>query len=639
MRGSAPFVIAIMAAGLCALFIARVPPLQMLLLRIALPAALALPIVLAALGAGASLRCVAELATTRTLAREFTLTHAAADLVCGLPLFGSACFLVGLISTSTLALLAPLSLFASVGAWIGVQAARRDAHSASTPVTSANFLIAGALGLGAAIAQLPPFTLDEVAYHLAVPKLWLIEGHVIELPLNSHSYFPFGIESAALPSLALAGDMGAIAFHFAVLETYAAGLYLLQAWLREHTDARVAMFATACIACTPALVVTSGTAWIDAPFLAITFALAAAIDRALRNATPCATRELCAVVIAVAAGALTKYTWPLVLVAAFAAAVPRALRLRVMPRLASAGLVGLTLGSLFFARNLIWTGNPLAPFLDPVAPHVAAFNEGSTPYAVLANYIYDPIMADESLGPLLFASCLGFVLRSRALRSADYLCALGVSSAALLGCVAISRAAGRILLPFASLCACAGVLAMLQSSEPLPRARRAVERVLFAAAVLQLVFLVSVVAEYGPFDVLRQSDLDVVAKHRPTSRVALWLDSVLPNGSRTLALGIHESYWFKHSVRTAGNFDGPRVAAYLRGLSPDALHHKLRTDGFTHVAIYAKQLIVASEHERGRRAEAVTSLDKSTAGALRAMLAAHARVVAQSQDVTLLVLR
>ena len=40
-------------------------------------------------------------------------------------------------------------------------------------------------------------------------------------------------------------------------------------------------------------------------------------------------------------------------------------------------------------------------------------------------------------------------------------------------------------------------------------------------------------------------------------------------------------------MRGGGNFDGPRVSAYLEQPTPEALYAKLKGDGITHVAVVA----------------------------------------------------
>ena len=63
------------------------------------------------------------------------------------------------------------------------------------------------------------------------------------------------------------------------------------------------------------------------------------------------------------------------------------------------------------------------------------------------------------------------------------------------------------------------------------------------------------------------------------------LDAELPPGSRTLIVGLNETYWFTHQVRGGGNFDGPRISRYLEALTPEALFARLKRDGITHVAV------------------------------------------------------
>src|SRR5262249_32100561 len=138
--------------------------------------------------------------------------------------------------------------------------------------------------------------------------------------------------------------------------------------------------------------------------------------------------------------------------------------------------------------------------------------------------------------------------------------------------------------------------------------------------------------------VIRTSEQAFIAHQRPMFPAIAWLDVTLPDDSKTLVLGVHESYWFGKRVRTAGNFDGPRVVAYLGAPSPVALYEKLRADGFTHVALYSNHLVIGSKQQSGRYAESVTSLDPQTADTLRTMLAHHARLLGEGQGVKLLAL-
>jgi len=70
----------------------------------------------------------------------------------------------------------------------------------------------------------------------------------------------------------------------------------------------------------------------------------------------------------------------------------------------------------------------------------------------------------------------------------------------------------------------------------------------------------------------------------PPAEVA-WLNETLPPRSRTLVVGMSETYWFARPVRAAGPFDGPRLASYVDVPVPEALRDRFRRDGITHVAI------------------------------------------------------
>src|SRR6185436_13696843 len=218
-------------------------------------------------------------------------------------------------------------------------------------------------------AQAPPVALDELVYHAAVPWQWTLEGRAAELSLNSHAYFPLGIESADLPLFAILGQLGGgIASHFLHLLAAIATIALIarrtQSWL-----------ATAAIATTPALAITAGWSLVDWPLAGLFVVLFVALESDDADTASAAT----------AAGLLTKYTFlPFALVAWLLA--------RKRPRWP------VLLGLVFFVRNLVLTGNPAMPFFSAGAPHVAGYRE-----LALADYIFDGSFIDESLGASLLA--------------------------------------------------------------------------------------------------------------------------------------------------------------------------------------------------------------------------------------------
>jgi hypothetical protein len=208
----------VIGAGLLAAFLLltlldRFVIVSGVLLRVGFPLLVAMAVGLAIVGAGFAVRALRG--------RVWRAHDAAArldlplDFLLGYPIFGALCFLVGTVRVSAWSLTPLVALFALFGAYALVR--RRELHGAPPePAPAHPFALAAiaVIFLCALIAaQAPPFSLDELTYHLAIPKAWLLEGRAIDLPLLSHSYFPLGIESADLPSLALLGDQGGVASH------------------------------------------------------------------------------------------------------------------------------------------------------------------------------------------------------------------------------------------------------------------------------------------------------------------------------------------------------------------------------------------------------------------------------------------
>ena len=466
------------------------------------------------------------------------------DFLLGYPIFGALCFLVGTLNVSSWSMGIVLVVCGVGGIYVVVR--RFETRPVAIPqVPSALALIALAFVFLCALiaAQAPPSSLDELAYHLAVPWTWVTEHRAIDLPLISHSYFPLGIESADLPLLTILGQIGGgIASHFLHLGAALATTAVLLRLARGNT------LAVAAIVTTPALALIAGWSLVDWPLIGICALLVLAIDDG----------DATTIAVAIAAGLLTKYTFVPFAVIAVGVAMFKGrtgesvLRLiRILP--------GLALGSIFFIRNLILTANPIAPFLSAAAPHVAAYR---APF--LSDYVFDGHFIDESLGASLIAACT---------LSAGALAWILVIVAVLLFLLAPSS---RILLPFLAI--------------PAARSIRPTHlmRVLLALSIVVQLFLIGYfVDRSGAFSLLAagSSDQEFLTKQRPSYATAQAIDALLPADARALVIGLNETYWFAHRVRGGGNFDGPRVSRYLELPTAEALYARLKSDGITHVAV------------------------------------------------------
>jgi hypothetical protein len=549
---------------------------ELLARRVGLPLFLAIVESAALIGTGFAVR---GLFLRRWAPGELDLAR---ELLIGYPLFGTACFLLGTLNVSSWTMGALLVLGAVGGAYaLARRFEIRPAEGAGytlDPITLV--VIAFVVACAFVVAQAPPTSLDELAYHLAVPWTWVKEHRAIELPLISHSYFPLGIESADLPLLSILGQSGAIASHFVHLGALLATIALLLRLARGNALAAAAVIAT------PAFALTAGWSLVDVPLVGICAAMVLDDD----NPGP-----------ALAAGLLTKYTF-----------APFALIVLLMRRRWNGGVIGgALLGSIFFIRNLVLTGNPIAPFLSAAAPHLAGYRN---PY--LSDYVFGASFVDESLGASLLAAC---TLSAGAL--AWILVAAGVALFFL-------APSSRVLLPFFAIPA-----ARAQASA------RVMRVLLVIAIAMQLLLIGWFVDRNGYFSLVSAaaSDEQFVAKQRPSTTTIAALDAALPASSRTLVVGLNETFWFTHRVRGGGNFDGPRMSRYLEAPTPEALLNRLRGDGITHVAVFAPPPPPTKDEKKIEERE--TTLSPEAQRALAMMLDRFAASVESRGNATLFTLR
>lgn len=544
------------AAYLLIVFADRFVLIELLVRRVGLPFLLACAEGLACIGAGWLIRRKPDVAM---------------NFAIGYPIFGTVCFLVGLLKISAWTMVPLVVIFAAAGVWsLRFEGGSKLPHSMAILVVVLCGLIA---------AQAPPHSLDELAYHLAIPWTWAKEGRAIDLPLISHSYFPLGVESADLPLFATLGINGGVASHFLHFFMAIAVVFLMAPF-----DGLVIL----AIISAPVLAVTAGWSLVDWNLLAVALALMRAID----------DDDRVTIAAAVAAGMLTKYTFlPFVAIAVWRARKP--------------ALIGAAAGSVFFLRNLFLTGNPVAPFFTALAPHVANYRIG----AYLSDYVFDGHFLDESLG----ASLIGTAVATAGL---TFWILFGIGVALFL-----LAPSARILVPFFAI----------------PASRAKIEwkpfRIAIAIAIaFQLSLVFFFIERDGVFALLagRDTEEDFLKKTRPSYETIAALDAALPPTSRTLVIGLNETYWFKHRVRGGGNFDGPRVSAYLEGATPEMLRERFQRDGITHVAVMNAPPATAVAKKIEERATALTPAAQRS---LAQMLDRYAANVAPQGNAALFTLR
>jgi hypothetical protein len=220
--------------------------------------------------------------------------------------------------------------------------------------------------------------------------------------------------------------------------------------------------------------------------------------------------------------------------------------------------------------------------------------------ATMRAYVFDPGIADESLGiALLLLVAAGLVLAARAESRRLFLFAASILATLVL---AVMMPSSRILVPSLACAALlGGVFAFTGSTLRMARALRVL---LFVAALMQMSIAIFYFDTLSAFGVMSSQ----MSEERFLSRIAFyeeakWADERLPAGSKTLVIGLNSLFWFEGAVRGGGNFDGPRMNAYLESGDAGALAARLREERFTHVAIFDRGLLAndALHRERATR--------------------------------------
>jgi hypothetical protein len=101
---------------------------------------------------------------------------------------------------------------------------------------------------------------DSIAYHLAVPKLWLQAGQIEFISFIHHSNFPFVVDNLFVWGLVWGGQAGAKAFSWMFLVFGALALFGLA---RGRFGVTAGLVAALLFVATPVIVWESGTAYID----------------------------------------------------------------------------------------------------------------------------------------------------------------------------------------------------------------------------------------------------------------------------------------------------------------------------------------------------------------------------------------
>jgi hypothetical protein len=453
-------------------------------------------------------------------------------------------------------------------------------------------------------ATTPVASPDELIYKLAIPRAYVLHGGMVELPLNSQSYFPAAVGLASLPALVMSGGIAAKLFHLAL---YLMALGILRR-VGDRLDPPAGLWGTTVVAWTPAWMLIAGWGWPDWGVVAL---LLLSYEPWLSFRETARANDAALSVLALAGALATRYTALLWLVA-FALAILFEWRRRRVPLgrlLLAVAAVLVVFGGFFYFRNLVWTGSPFAPFLLPDSPDVGRFRgETASGWGTILRGVdvFHPDIVDDSLGILL---PLGVLVSPLALRGRRFLELFAIGIAQLLVFITVaplSRLWMTALVPLALLGASAGVRLWRESPRPL-RLLLSVGAAVALCGQLVLVGYVFVASyDPGPYVVARETEEQYRFRTREFARPYAWIARFTPPSSRIFLIGENRTFDLARPAIAAGNLDGPRLSRYLsRFPTAAAFAEELRRLGVTHVVVHQPWYRV-----RAPDAPPLTMLDK-----------------------------
>jgi hypothetical protein len=482
-------------------------------------------------------------------------------------------------------------------------AASQDRWSAWEWALLGLLVLAGIATLGPALA--PPEFYDSLIYHLAVPQQYVLQHRMVPIEGNYYAHFPANMGMLYALGLLLRDGSFAQSLHWlcgalSVLALYGVG--------RRHLPRSEALLACALFALVPGVMLVSTYAIAD---LAITLFGTLGLAAVLEWWDSGDRRWLAAAGIATGLAMGTKYTAAAVVLLPLAAAVAARPRTTWKGRILGAAILAVTavlVLSPWLARNLVFTGNPAAPYFQHGSgtPELSDEIQRRLPKEAGAAQLAWHVLkgpwnasmrrlgAGGYLGPLFLVllPALPFVGRlPRIAAPAAIVAGAGVM------CWAATTQVTRYLMPV--LPAAALLAAMAARRLPRPLAAAAVGWPVLYGLYLYA-FLIVTIGSWGAVTGAEPAE-EYLARRVSYYPAARFLDS-LPSEAKVLLVGEGRGFYLPRSFRASTPFDPPALERYANGAADErSLLERLKHEGFTHLLVSGPEL----KRIRGMEADAI----------------------------------
>ncbi|MBF0202495.1 MAG: glycosyltransferase family 39 protein [Desulfamplus sp.] len=252
-------------------------------------------------------------------------------------------------------------------------------------------LISGVALVISLLASVPPVDRDALTHHLYVPRLYLQNGGIYEIPHLSFSYYPMNLDLLYMIPLYLGNDIIPKFIHFAFALATAAMIFH---YINRRMGRTLALLGALFFLTMPVIVRLSSTVYVDLGLICFMFASIMYIFRWIESGFKARYLVVSGIFCGLALG--TKYNgliglFLLGLFVPFIHSRYHAGEKRHAIRALCFGIIFVSAALMAFSpwmiRNTLWTGNPIYPLYNsvfnpkqnPVPEPLAAPLESSTP--------------------------------------------------------------------------------------------------------------------------------------------------------------------------------------------------------------------------------------------------------------------
>jgi len=235
-----------------------------------------------------------------------------------------------------------------------------------------NVLLGGCLVLLVAsiiiLASTPPVSRDALTHHLAIPKLYLKQGAIYEIPYARWSYYPMNLDLLYMIPLYFGNDIIPKFIHFA-FALLTGGLIFR--YLKKRSELPYAMLGVVFFLSIPVIVKLSITVYVDLGLIFFAFAALTYLFKWIEtdfNLKSLVTSAICCgIALGIKYNALICYfllTLFVVFVYSRRSPSTHANQTKALAYGAAFMLIAATVFSPWAIRNFIWTNNPLYPLYN-----------------------------------------------------------------------------------------------------------------------------------------------------------------------------------------------------------------------------------------------------------------------------------